>query len=255
MKLENEFSMGMEPDAAHALLLDLERVTPCLPGAEITERKDDRHYSADMAMRIGPIKMSYRGAIVVVEVNDAQRSAILRAEAKDTRGRGSARADMRMTVTPDSGGSRVHVVTDLDLTGRVAQMGRGVVQDVANDLMGQFVRNLSLVDGPSLSASPVDPGHASATPAPAPAGTPQPRPARLVVASAAPTSTAPVAAKSSARASAAATRAVGGAVPARPAVTQPAMAPASRPPSALAMFWRILRRRLAALWRRDGASR
>ncbi len=228
MELDQSFSLPLNPDDAHALLLDLERVTPCLPGAQITGRIDERHYDADMGVRIGPIRMTYRGRIEIVDVDTVARAAILHAEAKDARGRGSARADMHMKVTPEGDGSQVHVRTHLDLTGRVAQMGRGVVQDVAGDLMDQFAANLARVagadEGTSLATAPPRSTQAArARPGTMNRGTqaggdPVTAPSRPIHA--------PTPASSPAAASIA-----------------PATAP-PKAPNAFAMLWRILMRRL-----------
>ncbi len=224
MQLQQSFSLSMGPEEAHALLLDLERVTPCLPGAQITARIDDRHYEADMAVRIGPIKMTYRGRIAVVEVDEATRRAVLHAEAKDARGRGSARADMDMTVAARDGGSEVRVLTDLELTGRVAQMGRSVVQDVANDLMDQFAGNLAALTGSTPpTTQPAAPATQPAAPATQPAA-PAPNPTSPRPAAPAPTAPDP-------------------APPAPASAPSPPPAPA-RPSSLFAMLWRILKRRL-----------
>jgi carbon monoxide dehydrogenase subunit G len=144
VKLEHAFDVAAPVETVWELLLDLERVAPCLPGGEVTEKVDDRNYKANVKVKLGPMQMSYRGDIKIAEVDEAGRRAVMEAKANESRGQGTARATITTTLAAQQGGgTRGEVVTDLQLTGRVAQMGRGIVEDVSNRLMGQFAACLS----------------------------------------------------------------------------------------------------------------
>lgn len=138
MKLEHSFEVPAPVEVTWPLLLDVERVAPCLPGAEVTERVDERTYRANMRMRLGPMQMSYEGELAIEDVDDANRTAVLRAAAGEARGQGSANAAIALAVGEIPAGSRVSITTDLELTGRAAQTGRGLVERVADQMLGQF---------------------------------------------------------------------------------------------------------------------
>jgi carbon monoxide dehydrogenase subunit G len=118
--------------------LDVERVAPCLPGTESVERIDDRAYRLAVVVALGPMRLSYRGEVAIADVDEAERRAVLSAKATEARGQGTAHATITTTLSPEGNGTRADVVTDLQLTGRVAQMGRGIVVDVSNRLLGEF---------------------------------------------------------------------------------------------------------------------
>ncbi|HEV2310406.1 MAG TPA: SRPBCC domain-containing protein [Acidimicrobiia bacterium] len=142
MKLEHDFAVDAELADAWPLLLDLERLAPCMPGAQLQEVDGDE-YRGIVKVKVGPITAQYRGAARVVEADEAARRVVLRAEGRDTRGQGNAAADIVATLKADGSTTRVHVDTDLNVTGKVAQFGRGVMADVSAKLMGQFVECLS----------------------------------------------------------------------------------------------------------------
>jgi carbon monoxide dehydrogenase subunit G len=143
VELEHRFAVKAPLEQSQKLLLDLERVAPCLPGAEITERLGDDRFAANMSVRIGPIRMTYRGEIWITEVDRINHHSTMRAEARDSRGRGSVKAEIAMRLSGAESGTDVEVSTSLSLTGRVAQMGRSVVQDTANELLDRFVENVA----------------------------------------------------------------------------------------------------------------
>ena len=162
MELEHRFAVQAPPDETFELLLDLRRIAPCLPGAEITERLGDGRYAADMSVRIGPIRMTYRGEIAITEVDRVSRRSTMHAEARDIRGRGSVKADITMRLAGSESAAHVDVTTALTLTGRVAQMGRSVVQDAANELLDRFVENIAALAGEmQADASDCPPGPAA----------------------------------------------------------------------------------------------
>lgn len=157
MELINEFAVGLPVDQTWALLTDLERIAPCMPGAELREIEGDE-YRGVVKVKVGPITAQYSGSATFVERDDAARVAVLRAEGRDTRGQGHAAASITATVTSRGDGSHVRVVTDLTVTGKVAQFGRNVLSDVSAKLLSQFVER--------LEADLVQPGGAVAGPPP-----------------------------------------------------------------------------------------
>jgi uncharacterized protein len=143
VKLEHSFEVAAPVETVWGLLLDVERVAPCLPGGEVTEKVDDRSYKANVKVRLGPMQLTYRGDITIAEADQAARRAVMEAKANEARGQGTARATITTLLTARDGGTRAEITTDLQLTGRVAQMGRGIVEEVSNRLLGQFAECLS----------------------------------------------------------------------------------------------------------------
>lgn len=137
MKLENEFTVDAPVDEAWNVMLDLERVTPCLPGAALTEQEGDE-YKGEMTVRLGPVKQEYKGTVKIEDTDEESHRAVLKASGKDARGQGTASATITSTLNEENGSTRVKVETDMQLTGRAAQFGRGVQQDVARKLLTQF---------------------------------------------------------------------------------------------------------------------
>ena len=137
MKLENEFTVDAPLDEAWKTMIDLERVTPCLPGASLTDQEGDE-YRGKMTVRLGPVKQEYNGTVKFEETDEDEHRAVLKADGKDQRGQGTASATITSTMSEENGGTKVHVETDMQLTGKAAQFGRGVQQDVAAKLLTQF---------------------------------------------------------------------------------------------------------------------
>src|SRR3954453_1845424 len=161
MKLENEFTVPAPIDEAWAVLLDVERVAPCLPGAAVEPGGDDGEYNGTMTVKIGPITARYKGTVKIQEADEAARRAVMRAQAKDARGQGTASATITSTMEPAGEGTKVKVVTDMRVTGPAAQFGRGVMQDVSAKMMRQFAECLaSEMSGPPraepTSAAPAE---------------------------------------------------------------------------------------------------
>jgi uncharacterized protein len=138
MKLENSFEVPGPPDAAWELLLDVPRVVPCMPGAELTEVVDDSHWKAKMSVKLGPISLTFDTDVERTEVDEAARRAVLSAQGRELRGRGQARATVESSLASTDAGTRVDIVTDLSLSGPAAQYGRGIVADVSSQLVGRF---------------------------------------------------------------------------------------------------------------------
>jgi carbon monoxide dehydrogenase subunit G len=172
MELTNEFRVGVPVERAWEVLTDVELIAPCMPGAQLQEIEGDE-YRGVVKVKVGPITAQYKGVARFLERDEAGHKAVLRAEGRETRGQGNANATITATMTPDGDGTQVSVVTDLTITGRVAQFGRGVLADVSGKLLGQFVDCLEsklLSDaGPAdAAASAAAESDAPDNPAPAP---------------------------------------------------------------------------------------
>jgi uncharacterized protein len=135
--LTNEFRVGVPVERAWEVLTDVERIAPCMPGAQLQEIEGDE-YRGIVKVKVGPITAQYKGAARFVEQDEAGHRAVLRAEGRETRGQGNANATITAQLEPDGDGTKISVITDLTITGRVAQFGRGVLADVSTKLLGQF---------------------------------------------------------------------------------------------------------------------
>ena len=138
MRIENSFEVQAPPERAWALLLDVPRVVPCMPGAELTETVDDTHWKATIAVKLGPMSMTFGADVAQEQVDEAGRSVVLSTKARELKGRGGATATIHSSLTPVGEGTRVDVVTDLQLSGPAAQFGGPVVKSVAGQLTQQF---------------------------------------------------------------------------------------------------------------------
>ena len=150
MKLENSFDVPAPPEQAWALLMDVPRIIPCMPGAKLDDTVDDSHWKATMAVKLGPISLSFITDVAREEEDVSARRAKLSAKAREARGRGNAQATIESTLTPQHGGTRVDIITDLTLAGAVAQYGRGLVEDVSSQMVTKFADCLKK----QLAASP-----------------------------------------------------------------------------------------------------
>jgi uncharacterized protein len=138
VKLENSFEVTAPPEAAWDLLMDVPRVIPCMPGAELIETIDESHWKARMRVKLGPISLSFLTDVSREEVDEAGRRVKLATKAREERGRGAANATIESSLASAEGRTRVTNVTDLALTGMAAQFGRGLIQDVAAQLLDSF---------------------------------------------------------------------------------------------------------------------
>ena len=138
MELTNEFTVAVPVEQAWAVLTDVERIAPCMPGADLQEVEGDE-YRGVVKVKVGPITAQYKGAASFAERDEAARRAVLKAEGRDTRGQGNANATITAQLEAAGPGTKVTITTDLHLTGKVAQFGRGVLADVSTKLLKQFV--------------------------------------------------------------------------------------------------------------------
>jgi carbon monoxide dehydrogenase subunit G len=158
MKLENEFTVDVPVEEVWDVLLDLERVTPCLPGAALTEESGDE-YKGEMKVRLGPVTQEYSGTVKIEEADESAHRAVLKANGKDARGQGTASASITSTLHDEGNDStRVRVETEMQITGRAAQFGRGVQQDVAEKLLTRFAECLEneIIGGGEEEPEPAD---------------------------------------------------------------------------------------------------
>ena len=138
MKLENEFRVDLPVEEAWRVLLDVERIAPCMPGAQLQEVEGDE-YRGIVKVKVGPITAQYKGVARITDSDDTNHRAVIRAEGRDTRGQGNASASATAVLQPDGDGTRVSIDSDVTITGKVAQFGRGVIADVSAKLLDQFV--------------------------------------------------------------------------------------------------------------------
>ncbi|MFJ3305351.1 SRPBCC family protein [Streptomyces sp. NPDC086549] len=142
MELHHEFTVPIPVTDAWQALLDIERVAPCMPGATV-EDYDGKTVTGAVKVKVGPITVTYKGTAVFEEQDESAHRIVLLASGRETRGQGTARATVTGTLTERDGGTAVSVDTDLTVTGRPAQFGRGVMAEVGDRLVGQFAACLS----------------------------------------------------------------------------------------------------------------
>jgi hypothetical protein len=142
VKLENSFEVEAPPESAWSLLMDVPRVIPCMPGAELTETINESTWKAHMKVKLGPISLTFEADVTREEADEAARRVRLAAQARELRGRGAALATIESTLAAMNGGTRVDIVTDLGMSGPIAQYGRGMVQDVSTQLITRFAECL-----------------------------------------------------------------------------------------------------------------
>lgn len=157
MKLQHEFEVAVPLEDVWPALLDVERVAQFLPGAVIEPSADRDVYHGSMKVKLGPMVVSYRGTARLGEINEGEHSASIEVEARESRGQGRAAATIRNRLIDLDGRTRVIAETDLRMTGRQAQFGRGIIEDVAGSMLDEFARRFeaSLLSGDRGSAQPV----------------------------------------------------------------------------------------------------
>ena len=169
MKLEQSFEVAAPLEQVWRTLIDVEHVAPCLPGAAVTGRNDDGSYNGTFTVKIGPTTASYTGKLEMENIDEASHTATMNAQGTDKRGQGGAKATILSRLAPADGhGTRVEVVTDYHITGRLARFGRGgMIEDISERLLREFAKRLqsSLEAQPETSAAPGAEGTAAAEPA------------------------------------------------------------------------------------------
>lgn len=175
MEFENTFTVQAPIEEVWDLLLDVERVAPCMPGAQVLEHGTHDAYKVAVRVKLGPMTMNYTGDVEIVDRDAGTHRATMRAKAKEARGQGTASADVVMALREQDGGTRASIQTSLQMSGRAAAMGQGVVRDVAAALTDAFAENLAgLVGGgpaegagvEAVAPGPERPGAPAAGPGP-----------------------------------------------------------------------------------------
>ena len=156
MEIKNTFNVSLPPDEAWPVLMDIERIAPCMPGARIIEVIDEKTFKGSVSVRLGPVALSFEGVAEFKEIDEDSRQIKMSARGADPKGRGAAEAKVVFTLDADGAGTRVNIHTDLQLSGSVAQYGRGagMISDLSSQLVGQFAKSLDA----QLTAKGGDPG-------------------------------------------------------------------------------------------------
>ena len=173
MEFDNSFEVPLPVGDAWALLMDIRRIAPCMPGAALTDVVDEHTYKGKIGVRIGPVALTFAGTVKFEEIDQANRRARVTAHGSDSKGRGAANAAASFRLEPTGGGTKVLVHTDLTLAGAVAQYGRGVgiIQLTAAQIITQFANNLKAKlakEGAQAAAAAQAEAHPSAPSAPPP---------------------------------------------------------------------------------------
>jgi uncharacterized protein len=170
VEFDNSFEVPLPPDKAWPVLMDIHRIAPCMPGAELTEVVDEKTYKGKIGVRLGPVALTFAGTVRFEEIDNVNHSARVKAQGTDAKGRGGANATAVFRLEPSAAGSKVVVHTDLSLSGSVAQYGRGVgmIQATAAQIINQFAGNLKA----QLASAPAALPDASAAAPPPPAARP-----------------------------------------------------------------------------------
>jgi len=222
MEFDNLFEVPLAPAQAWAVLLDIRRIAPCMPGAQLTEVVDARNYKGKIEVRLGPVALAFAGRVEFDSIDEANHTARIKAQGSDAKGRGSANVTATFRIEPAGGGSRVLIHTDLVLSGAVAQYGRGVgmIQATAAQIIGQFAGNLR----EQLAPQPAAPAAAAPVVQPRAQPAAPPRYAARLAAAGPPQAAAP------------------------PSAAAPPPAAAAKPISGLSLIARVIWQRLVGLF-------
>jgi carbon monoxide dehydrogenase subunit G len=177
MLIENEFTVPATPDVVWAHLLDVERVAPCMPGAELTETVDERNWKGKVLMKFGPVTMSFAGSVTMQERDDEAYRVKLVAKGTEQKGKGAANATVTSWLEEHEGSTFVKMQADITLTGAAAQLSRGLLPEVSKRLTQQFADCLAATLGVAEETTAASPTEPTASPAPTntvspPAGAP-----------------------------------------------------------------------------------
>ena len=176
MQFESTFDVDAPLDRVWDTVLDVERVAPTVPGAQVLERTGEDAYRVAIKVKVGPMSMTYQGNVEITERDETAHRAVMKARAKESRGQGTADADVTMSLSGSNGSTSATVITDVKLTGKVASMGAGVLQDVSGRLVDTFAKNLAAMlesEQPAPAAEAGSAPAAAAEPAAAPPPPPQ----------------------------------------------------------------------------------
>jgi carbon monoxide dehydrogenase subunit G len=195
MEFDNSFEVPLGVGDSWKVLMDIRRIAPCMPGAELTDVVDDRTYKGKIGVRLGPVALTFAGVVKFEEIDDSNHKARVAAQGNDAKGRGSANATAAFHLEPAGSGTKVLVHTNLTLSGAVAQYGRGVgiIQMTAAQIITQFANNLKAhlaqdsaaaaippVEAPPIAPASAPMASARAMPAPAPVAPPPAPPAKPI---------------------------------------------------------------------------
>jgi carbon monoxide dehydrogenase subunit G len=171
MNLEQSFTVAAPVDQVWDALIDVERVAPCLPGAEITGKDDDGNYQGTFVVKLGPTTANYRGGLKMESLDEATHTAVMSAKGTDKRGQGGATATITSTMRQEGAATRVDVNTDFAITGRLARFGRGgMIEDISKRMLRDFGNCLQQTLAQESPEAAADPEVAGAVAAAAPAG-------------------------------------------------------------------------------------
>src|SRR4051812_41698510 len=154
MEFDNEFEVTAPIDEVWKTMLDVERVAPCVPGAKVVEQTSDNAYKVEIKIKLGPVSMTYKGDVEIVEADETAHRAVLAIKAREARGQGTATAKSELQLAEDGGKTRSKIHTEVSLTGRAASMGRGIIGDVSSKMVDTFADNLAAM----LTGPPVESG-------------------------------------------------------------------------------------------------
>lgn len=165
MEFNNTFTVNSSLEQVWTFMLDAQEVTPCVPGAQITEVVDDTHYKGQVKIKLGAVQMTYRGELEMQPDEDS-RTIIIKAKGTEMRGSGGASGTVTTILTSDGNSTKVDIHSQVDVTGRVAQFGRSIMQDVSNRLIREFAQCLErkLTEGGVQTETELQPTAASNAP-------------------------------------------------------------------------------------------
>lgn len=180
MEIVSRFTVPLPPEESWKILLDIPRIAPCMPGAKLTSASEDgKTFTGEVQVRLGPVLLTFKGKARIVELSESDWHATVTANGADTKGRGGANAEIVFGLVPTGDETEVKITTQLTLTGAVAQYGRGagMINDLANHLVGQFADNLrkEIASSQDAPQTPAADGQASAAEAPTPQPPQEPR--------------------------------------------------------------------------------
>ena len=168
MELKNEFLVNTPIAAAWPMLLDVARIVQCVPGGELIEKLDERSFRGRISVKLGPMLLTFEGIAKFIDIDESSRRAEIEARGADKKGRGAAQAKVKLQLEPKGKSTNVLILTDMQLSGSVAQIGRasGLIEEVSRQIVGAFANNLNQQIGTSAFAKPSAEHLAAAEPSP-----------------------------------------------------------------------------------------